>query len=250
MWSFFQNSVEALPDFSVLGLDMHSHLLPGIDDGALHIGQSLDLIAGMQNIGYQHFITTPHVMSGVYPNTRSIILRQEEQLREALEDLGSTVGFSAAAEYYLDETFATLIEKEPLLTLPGNRVLIEMSSRQPYPDLHNLLFSLQMKGYQPIMAHPERYPYYKKLEDYEHLIEMGCVLQVNILSLSGYYGKRIQSAASMISEARLVTFLGSDLHQPSHVDYLKAALKHPALVQAIASNPLENRRVLENLDTH
>ncbi len=244
MFNLFKKpSTSSLPDFSALGTDLHSHLLPGIDDGAPDLASSLELILALQQIGFRKLFTTPHVMSGFYPNTRDTILRKKEEVQEALSELGIDIEFGAAAEYYLDETFADLLKKEPLLTLPGNRVLVEMSFHQPYPDLHRVIFDMQMKGYQPILAHPERYPYFRSVEDYENLSTMGCALQLNLLSLTGYYGKPVQSAAKTILHAELADFLATDLHHVRHAELLQQALSHELVVKALQTMSFQNKEI-------
>ena len=237
---FKKNPTPTLPDFSVLGADLHSHLLPGIDDGAPDLETSLALIAEMQALGFRKIFTTPHVMPGFYPNTRDLILRKRDEVQESLEELGMELEFGAAAEYYLDESFAALLRNETLLTLPGNRVLVEMSFHQPLPDLHRLIFDLQMKGYHPILAHPERYPFYRSAGDYENLKAMGCALQINLLSLAGYYGKPVQTAAKTILGLGLADFLATDLHHARHAENLRAALSHELVVSALRDNVFQN----------
>lgn len=229
-----------MADFAVLGADMHSHLLPGIDDGAPHLDASLELLRGLQKLGYQRIFTSPHVMSVYYPNQRETILRLRDSLAEAMLEVGIELTLDAAAEYYIDENFVSLLEKEPLLTLPGQRVLVEMSTRQPYPDLHRILFELQMKGYQPILAHPERYAYYRSLEDYENLKTMGCSLQVNLLSLCGYYGKSVLAAAQTLSANGLIDFLGTDLHHQGQLEQLLLARSNEWVYKTLKTNPLKN----------
>ena len=241
MFNLFKKSPPpTLPDFSMLGADLHSHLLPGIDDGAPDLETSLELIQALQHLGFQRIFTTPHVMSDFYPNSRDTILRKRDEVKEALDELGIALEFGAAAEYFIDETFAALLKKEPMLTLPGDRVLIEMSFHQPYPDLHRVIFDLQMKGYHPILAHPERYPYYRTADDYENLKTMGCALQVNLLSLTGYYGKPIQSAAKTILGLGLADFLATDLHHARHAENLRQALSHELVVKVLQANVFQN----------
>ncbi len=231
---------QAILDFSRLGVDLHSHLLPGIDDGAPDLETSLNLIQGLQKLGFQRIFTTPHVMSDYYPNTRDLILRKQEEVQEAMEANGMDVAFGAAAEYYLDEHFVRLHQTEPLLTLPGNRVLIEMSFHRPYPDLHRVIFDLQMKGYLPILAHPERYPYYSQPDDYQNLKALGCSLQLNLLSLTGYYGRPIQAAAKTILGNGLADFLATDLHHDRHLSNLQTACSHELVVKTLQTQVFQN----------
>jgi len=241
MFNFFKaKSNSETPDFSGLGTDLHSHLLPGIDDGAPDLETSLWLLKGLQDLGFQRVFTTPHVMSDYYPNTRDLILRKQAEVQEAMEALGIELEFGAAAEYYLDEHFVQLLQTEPLLTLPGNRVLIEMSFHRPYPDLHRVVFDLQMKGYQPILAHPERYPYYNRPEDYQNLKAIGCSLQINLLSITGYYGRPIQNAAKTILSEGLANFLATDLHHDRHLNNLQAARSHELVVKTLQTQSFQN----------
>jgi len=213
---------------------MHSHLLPGIDDGAPDLPTSLELIGSLMALGYRHLYTTPHVMTELYPNTRSTILRKRDEVQEALLELGMDVAFDAAAEYYIDETFVQLMKTEPLLTLPGNRVLVEQSMMQPYPELMKVLFDLQMKGYRPVLAHPERFVYYKTVDALGVFVDRNVELQVNLLSLSGYYGEAPRKMAKILVDKNLVSFLGTDLHHAKHADKLKSLLPDALLEKGIS----------------
>lgn len=211
---------------------MHSHLLPGIDDGAPDLATALELIKGLSLLGFTHLFTTPHVMTEVHPNTRDTILRKEAEVQEALLETGIPITIQAAAEYYVDEAFISLMAKERLLTLPGNRVLIEQSMIQAFPDLMQVIFDLQMKGYRPVLAHPERYPFYTRLQDLERFTDRNVELQVNTLSLSGYYGAGPKKMAKALVDEGMVSFIGSDLHHANHLNRLKGTLAEPLLAEA------------------
>jgi protein-tyrosine phosphatase len=220
------------PDFSLLETDMHSHLLPGIDDGSPDIETSLKLIKGMMDLGFKKFITTPHIMWDMYQNTPAIIQEKLELLRAAVKDAGLDVEINAAAEYFLDDYVAGLIKKnEPLLTVSGKMVLTEFSMAYPSHGLKDILFDMQMQGYQPIIAHPERYIYLEQNKDfYEELKEIGCLFQLNILSIAGYYGKTVQELAQYLLKKGHYDLVGTDLHGFRHLE----ALQNPAL-----TNPLQ-----------
>lgn len=188
MFNLFGKKKPTTPfDFSLLGTDMHSHLLPGIDDGATDVANSLELIKGLHNLGYKKLITTPHIMAGMYHNTPEIINDRLTLMRQALEQHHIPVTLHAAAEYFLDEQVEGLLaKKEPLLTVSENLVLTEFSMAQPPMNIKDILFEMQMQGYQPIIAHPERYTYLIQNKNFYHeLREIGCYFQLNILSLSG-----------------------------------------------------------------
>jgi protein-tyrosine phosphatase len=243
MFNFFRSKAASSQGFSNLGIDFHSHLLPGVDDGSPSLEVSIELLKGLNALGYHTIYTTPHVMSVLYPNSRDLILRKRDEVQEVVEQLGIPIRFDAAAEYMLDETFEALFKKEPLLTLPGNRVLIEMSTLQSYRGLESLLFDLQIKGYRPVMAHPERYSYLGSVEKVARLDELGCELQVNLLSLTGFYGKTAKEMARKLLEADLVSYLCTDLHNVQHLDKLKAAVNDPLVQKTIGK--MKNARLEE-----
>ncbi|MCC6462573.1 MAG: hypothetical protein IT260_19045 [Saprospiraceae bacterium] len=220
-------SSPAPTDFSRLHTDLHSHLLPGLDDGVPTMEEALEVIEILSRLGYKRVITTPHVMAERYPNTSAIILDQTRALQDAVKKAGIPVEIHAAAEYFMDEQFTDLLDHGQLLTLDRDRhVLVEMSFHHEPLALRQALFDLQAHDYQPILAHPERYPYYhQKLDDYKALLKAGCKFQVNILSITGHYGLDVQQAAQMLLKNGLVAFLGTDAHRLRHAQTLSAALR-------------------------
>ena len=197
---FFRSKTPAIESYASLGVDLHSHLIPGIDDGAKTLEESLALIHRMVELGFNRIYTTPHVMADHYPNTREGILRGLEGVLKGLNGSAFSklpadkqVELGVAAEYFLDEQFEDLLQKEELLTLPGKRVLVEMAGVAPAHNLLDTLFRMRTKGYKPLLAHPERYPYYRRdFKALERLKDFGCEFQVNLLSLAGHYGSTIQ----------------------------------------------------------
>ena len=144
---------------------------------------------------------------------------------ERLAETEMKVEFRGAAEYFLDEHVDELLEKNiPLLTIHKNMVLVEFSFiRQPM-DLKDKLFQLQIKGYQPIIAHPERYLYFGAHKNlYDELHDMDCIFQLNLLSLVGYYGKKQEELAQYLIKKKYVSLLGSDLHNIRHINILRAS---------------------------
>jgi protein-tyrosine phosphatase len=205
--------------FRALRCDVHSHLIPGIDDGAGDMDGSLRLIRGMLALGYERIITTPHVNSSVFPNTPESIRAGETSVVKRLREEGIAVEFRAAAEYLMDDGFVRLLsEDEPLLTLKDNLVLVELSFAVPAINLRDILFQLQLKGYQPVLAHPERYLYFGANKGwYDQIRDAGCLFQMNLLSIIGYYGKESRQLAEYLLKKKYVDFLGSDLHHEQHL---------------------------------
>ena len=157
---FFSKKKPSPADLSWLQADMHSHLLPGIDDGSPDMSTSLQLIRGLKELGYKKIITTPHVLWEIYPNTRETIVNKQQEVQKEIEAAGIDIEFKAAAEYFIDDHFAgQLKNKVPLLTISANMVLVEFSMVNMPMDLQEVLFEMQLQNYQPILAHPERYSF-------------------------------------------------------------------------------------------
>jgi protein-tyrosine phosphatase len=204
-------------------VDIHSHLLPGIDDGAKDLDASIALIKKMSFYGIKSFITTPHILGDVYPNTPKIIKSKLKTVKDELLKRNITdISIDAAAEYMIDEQFSAIIEKnEELLTLKNNHVLVEMSYFSPPINLYEVLFQLQLKGYKPVLAHPERYNYYHTdFKSYYKLKQAGCLFQLNLLSLTDHYGKGVQKTAEKILKENLYDFVGTDTHHQRHLEML------------------------------
>lgn len=232
MFSFFKKKPPVYSgNLSVLKCDMHSHLIPGIDDGSPDLDTSIQLIEGLQEAGYEKLVTTPHLISDLYPNNRHTITRGYEKLQAELEKRKINMELRAAAEYFLDDHFDTLLRNnEPLLTIKDNLLLVEFSFASAPLDYKEKIFAIQMKGYKPILAHPERYSYFHhKPEIYEELRNAGCLFQVNILSLTGYYGKNVAQMAARLIKLKYIELLGTDLHHERHLK----ALKDPAVYQKV-----------------
>lgn len=230
MFKLFSKSKPATGkvDLSVLKVDMHSHLLPGIDDGSPDMETSLKLIKGMMYLGYTKLITTPHIMWDMYRNTSEIILQKLEVVREAVKKEGLNVEINAAAEYFLDDYVENLLKnKIPLLTISGNMVLVEFSLTYPSHSLKDILFEMQMQNYQPVIVHPERYIYLEQNKTFfEELKDIGCLFQLNLLSLGGYYGKSAQELAHYLIKKGHYDLIGTDLHGFRHLE----AIQNPAII--------------------
>lgn len=217
---FFKKNKAILKDLIPEGFtDIHSHLLPGIDDGAKTIEDTIFLINSLKDFGFEKFITTPHTFSGFWDNTKEGILTKENETLRMLSAKGLNLNLRAASEYLLDDHFASLFKKGEILPLKDNLVLVEMSYLNAPIQLYDLLFDLQVAGYKPVLAHPERYLFYhKKLEEYKKLKNAGCYLQLNLLSTVGYYGNEVTDIANKLLDSGLYDFVGSDVHHSKHIN--------------------------------
>ncbi|WP_159950378.1 tyrosine-protein phosphatase [Polaribacter septentrionalilitoris] len=241
---FFKKKEIPLSDFFPEGfVDIHSHLLPGIDDGAKDLDNSIELILKMRAYGIKNFITTPHVLGDVYPNTSETILEKLNLVQKELEFRQiNDVTIHAAAEYMMDEQFSKLLEKDDILTLQDNLILVEMSYFSAPYNLFDVLFEIQLKGYKPVLAHPERYVFYHNSFDHFYkLKKAGCLFQLNLLSLTEQYGKSVQKVANKLIKENVYDFVGSDTHHENHLHLLKtiATKKNILQIQHLLKNNLE-----------
>lgn len=236
------HGVRKVADWSFLGTDIHSHLIPGIDDGAQTVDDSIELIRRMQALGYKSLVTTPHIKSDHFPNTSVGILHGLDILHNALKDNGIYMPVRAAAEYYIDDHFIHLLETEPLLTITGNEVLVELSFLYEPMRFNDILFRIQTKGYKPILAHPERYLFYHdRKQIYKELKDRGCMLQLNLIALVGYYGKAVRSVAEMLLKEGLYDYCGTDMHHLQHAESMSKLLEHDIALKLQSYHFLNSR---------
>jgi len=238
---FSKNKEENLNplNFSVLKTDIHSHFIPGIDDGSPDLETSIILIKEMQDLGYKKVITTPHIMSDLYKNNSEIILNGLNDVRNELKFQKINIEIDAAAEYYIDYEFEQKIGNEQFLTFGDNYILIELSFMEAPKQLFDIIFKLQLEKYKVVLAHPERYAYYK-LEDYQEFARKGVLLQINLLSLIGCYSLQVQKKAEQLIADNKVSFIGSDCHNMSHAELYKGCQKTKAWHTLVNSNTLLN----------
>ena len=207
-------------DFSVLKTDIHSHFIPGIDDGSPDMETTISLIKEMQGLGFKKVITTPHVMSDFYKNSSDIILKGLTDIRAELKVQNINMKIEAAAEYYIDYDFEQKIGKEKFLTFGDNYILVELSFMEAPKNLYDIIFKLQLEGYKVVLAHPERYAFFT-MDDYEELVNRGVLLQINWLSVIRYYSPQIEQKTKDLIAADIVSFIGSDCHNMNHAELYK-----------------------------
>ncbi|MFT5251357.1 MAG: protein-tyrosine phosphatase [Flavobacteriales bacterium] len=238
---FFSKNKPVLKDLIPDGhIDIHSHLLPGIDDGARTIKDTLRLTRALQSFGVTEIITTPHIIQHVLDNSHEQIVANKNATVLELENNNLKLPFQAAAEYLMDDQFVRLFQSNDLLTLKDNYVLLEMSYINAPIQLYSLLFDLQVAGYIPVLAHPERYLFYhNNFNEYLKLKRAGCLFQLNLLAVVGYYGAAITKIAEQLLAKGMYTYVGSDVHHDKHIAAFQQKVKMKDLVplkEAIANN--------------
>ena len=237
--------LETPVDLSIVGVDMHSHFIPGIDDGAKTIEDSVEMITEMQKLGYKKVITTPHIMSDYYRNTPENILGGLSAVQFELEKAGVDIKTGAASEYYLDFDFERKMNEEKLLTFGNTYLLFEISYMNPPDNLFHVIFKMQTMGYKPILAHPERYNFWHTdFAKYEAFVDKGIFLQMNINSLTGYYSMGTKKIAEQMIDKNMISFLGTDCHHIGHIKLIKDVVYEPYLEKLLNSGKLMNQTLL------
>jgi len=221
-------------------IDLHSHLIPNIDDGLSDLEESIAIIKQLKIIGFNKIITTPHIMSHRFPNTKETINAGYELIKKELIKRKIDIEIEFAAEYYYDEYFVDLINKKELLTFGDNYVLFEFSYTSKPFMLQETVHQILEAGYKPILAHPERYTYYDKESDYTALKAMGLNLQINLNSTQGFYGKKVKKAVDKIVNLGIVDFIGSDIHSQRYMDSYYKSLQCNYYLEIFKKNKIKN----------
>lgn len=225
MLNFFKKNKKKLKEVIPQGfVDIHSHILYGLDDGAKTIEETKDLLQSLKSFGFEQFIATPHTTPLVWENTKEGILNQYENV--CLQAELTPKDLRVASEYLMDDSFLKRLEHERLLTLKGNYVLVEMSYINPPIQLYEIIMELASQGYQPVLAHPERYNFYKNdYDSFKRLKKAGCLFQLNLLSVTGYYGSGITEVADYLLKQNMYDFVGSDVHHQKHMQAFSADIR-------------------------
>jgi len=244
MFGLFKKS-NTVKNLQWIGVDIHSHLIPGIDDGSPDAKTSMQYIRTLQELGFEKLICTPHIFQEIYPNNQQTIHRALDILKQELSNQNLSIEIGAAAEYMLNTDFNDILKGgESMMVLPGNHILVEMSYISETPNIEQHIFDLNIKGYKPILAHPERYVFYhQNYGQYRRLKDMGALLQVNILSFTGYYGKEIKAIAEKLLKDNLLDLIGTDLHHHKHLGVLKEFVESGKAYQLLGEYPFKNREL-------
>lgn len=223
-----------------ISVDLHSHLLPGIDDGVKSIDESLIIIRRFQELGYKKLITTPHIMSHMYPNTKEIILKQRDLVQNYMDKENINITLEASAEYYLDNDFLEKIKVKNLLPFHNKYILFETSYQSEPIILTEAIFQMQSKGYIPVLAHPERYLYmHHDIDKYYKLKELGILFQINVKSLKNTSSPITKIALTLINKG-LVDFVGSDIHRINDIITFEKLLRNKSYKNILKKNTILN----------
>ena len=239
----FGKKTEQLVPLRELGLtcDMHSHLIPNVDDGSKSVEESVSLIKGMQQMGYKKLIITPHFMTGFYNNTADGVKKKLETLKTELASQSVDVELDVAAEYYIDYDFMHDISKKPMLTFDNKKLLFECSFTNQHRNFDETVFEMQINGYKPVLAHPERYLYWHNSHSLmEEFHDRGILFQINIMSIIGAYSPAVKKMARWLIENDMCDFLGTDLHNANHLAAIENAMIPVKLFEKLKNSNLLN----------
>jgi tyrosine-protein phosphatase YwqE len=228
--------------------DIHSHLLPGLDDGAQTIKETQSMVEQLKTIGFAKCIVTPHTLPEVWENTTDGIQTTFIETRKKLKEPYNEILFRAASEYMINDIFLDRLSSHPLLTLKDNYILIEMSYLNPPYALYEIIFEIKHKGYIPILAHPERYIFYHNTtKEYENLKKNDVLFQVNLLSTVGYYGRHVAKIADLLLKKDYIDYVGSDIHHKGHV----MAFENKLIIKSEnkLKNAIQNNNFFSNLSS-
>jgi tyrosine-protein phosphatase YwqE len=223
MWIFNKKTAyyfaDLVPDNFV---DIHNHLLPGLDDGCKTALETADLIENFAKINIHKFIATPHNIESVWENDNEKINATFHELKVQLDSKLQDKILSWSSEYMLDTRFQKLLNENLITPLHANYILVEMSYLAAPINLYEILFDIQSMGYKPILAHPERYNFlHGNIKSYKKLKEVGCLFQLNLAAIGGYYGAHIKANTEALLAAQLYDFSGTDAHHKRHLDAIQ-----------------------------
>jgi tyrosine-protein phosphatase YwqE len=245
MFSLFKKKQKPRTRGPQLKVDIHSHLIPGIDDGSQSMEESLTLLHGLEALGYEKVITTPHIMSDSYRNNAEIIISGLHNLRRAAKKEGISLQIDAGAEYYLDDAFYKELKKPHTMEIAGKYILFESSYFAKPMQMEEMIFAISAAGYTPLLAHPERYRYIKEPEkEYTRFKDLGVSFQVNLNSFGGHYGKQAKMLANYLNSSGMIDFLGSDTHHKKHVDSLNEIFYMEVYSDIFMHNTIKNNTLL------
>lgn len=223
MFNFFKKKQNSKLFYST---DVHCHILPGVDHGARNTENAIELIKAQKEMGINNIIFTPHITKSTFENTPDTIMTAYEVFKKAIEDAELDVKIAVSAEYRLDEFSLAQFNENKFIPMPNDHILIENAYQQERIDLDDIIFDLQLKNFTPILAHPERFPYYALKKDrFKQLHNAGTLFQTNIMSFTGYFGRTARSNAEWLLENDLIDFLGSDIHNMEHVQIIRDFIK-------------------------
>lgn len=242
---FNKNKTTGFADYSSVEVDIHSHLIPGIDDGSKSLDESVQYIREMKALGFKKLIITPHISENYFKNSVEDIYAGFEKLKTSVSENKIDIELEVAAEYQLDEAFEEKMNAGTLLTFGDKHILVELSYFMPYANLNSVLYELNIAGYNVILAHPERYEYWQgNISKYDDIRSRDISFQMNTISLANFFGPKTKKTAEMLIDNNMIDFIGSDLHNISYIKSLQNCLREKYLNKLLSSGNIKNHKFL------
>ena len=240
----FRNAPDPKGTLSALKTDIHSHLIPKVDDGSQSYETSLDCIRKMAELGYKKICLTSHFQTYKFQNDEEDILQRAEALRQKVAENGIEMEFIVGGEYLVDSGFRKRIETNRFLKMNDLYLLIEFSFNQAILGVSELVFELQKLGHEIILAHPERYIYFHEHPEIPRTLkDQGVFFQSNISSFSGFYGKGTQKECYKYVNNGWTDFLGTDIHNHTYLEALINTCKDKKFRKMLENNEFLNNTI-------
>ena len=195
--------------------DWHCHLLPGVDDGVQDSDETLQILEEWELLGVEEIWLTPHIMEDM-PNSPDDLRKRMEALTTHYK---GRVKLHIAAEHMMDGLFTKRLEQDDVMPIGNKQLLVETSYYTPPMNLNEVIDSVKTKGYEPLLAHPERYQYMGR-NDYHHWKDKGVLFQLNLPSVVGAYGPEVQQKAEWLLKENMYDYCGTDTHYFEQISLL------------------------------
>lgn len=236
-------------------IDIHTHIIPNIDDGSKSVEETFKLINEAKEAGFTDIILTPHYITNYYETPGAEVKFWTESLQKIVDEKNLGVKLHSGMEIYISEELSELVKDGTVITLANSRyILIEFPMNTTMRNVDEILFIMRNMGYKVIIAHPERYKCIQENIEYAmQLVEEGCMLQSNYGSIVDMYGKEAKKTLKKLLKMNLVSFLGTDTHKeetiykviPKILKNLKKVISEEKLYEITTLNP---RKILDNQD--
>lgn len=213
---------------SLTGLcDLHCHYLPAIDDGVRTLEEGIELCRGLRALGYDTVIATPHIRSGMFDNRKADLVQTYDNFVRAAASHDGMPLTGLAAEHFCDDIFFELFERGETLPYPGGHAaLIEFPPERIPLRIEDRFFHMRVRGVRPVIAHPERYtPAFRSSEPIANLVDRGALALLDVMSLTGKYGRKAEQAAERMLEDGLYYAACSDTHKPADLEHLQRSIE-------------------------
>jgi len=236
----YRTTPGSLSGFNQLKTDLNSQLIPGLENGPENVAGSIYLLKHLSGLGFEKAITTPLIYCSAHAHLLDQIDHNAALLKAEVEKQNLNIELVVSAKYHLDADLAAYAQNAPLQCFHKNQVLIKLLAEDFTQKQLNTLKLLVQEGYVPVIAHPEKYKFFKNMQDLKPVMALGCLFQVNIISLSGYYGSVVQGLSQKLVRNNMVAYLGTELRTLKQAFALDRALHKPAVVTSITQQTFRN----------